>query len=676
MFNIFKRQKSTVQNVQTVNSLFNTFLDFHNKLCTNDRSNANAHAASFKEVQGLNKILEILVEEDKEMNDSRMLKPCMEFIMTSKIFEILTSVAQMDKPKGLLVILIKFYKGILKKVVNQDYMYHMSFHSSLSSILHILNALLSSFSQDYRILVLSLISSILQKIYSNEALLDLFIYKTEKKAEFLPLSILMLYFSDEFFYQYKHKPFIILSKIRDPNILKLMKENELVLTITTKLAFYFQQRNIEAIKLVSSLFQEFYANSSSKSVQEDLVDSFYENFCVPILTPRLQSKEYSIRLNTSILLSIVIQEITSVPILMAIVYFFQGKEKDGSVRLKALVSTPTGSSKKSFDFKGDLNKGCKQISDISKMWDTLIDNLNSKYEKLSIYTLKIVYYLLSQGGKKVVKLLITDYFSGSPPTDDVLITAELFLTFIPPSVMPVGLSRNFSDYLSSGYLKCSQALMSSSIPLHEFSEHTGDIYSKPQTGETGGTNACITELQEDRNQKFFEGEILHTVLIKFKNFLNNQLDENLYVTGIISTLSSFPKELGSFASLHNFLLEPQTKGSKGNFLTHLKHLALDIDVLVSSDEAFPNKIESTAREMGVVNKSTQNDSFMFLISDSIRGKKSKSLVIEDNKQNLEAIVVFQEFIKEMASILVFKELLDDMSNRAKKEEEEYSLKNK
>jgi hypothetical protein len=621
-----------------------------------DRPGVEKPAPSYPEIMGLNNILEYLIKEDKEENESRMMKPCMEFIISSKIFEILTSVAQMDKPRGLLKILIKFYKGILKKVVNQDYMIQMSFHSSLSSILHILNALFSSFSHDQRVEVLGLVNALLQNIYSQEALIELFIYKTEKKSEFLPLSILMLYFNDEYFFQYKHKSFITLSKINFPSIQPLLKESEFILTLTSKLAFYFQQKNVEAIKQTSSLFQSFYSNCANKQTREDLVDCFYENFCVPILTPRLQSKEYSTRLNASILLSIVIQEMTSENIVITIVYFFQGKEKDGSKRLKPLVSTPTGSSKKTFDFKGDLNKGCQQISDISKMWETLIDNLNSKYEKLSIYSLKIVYFLLSQGGKKVVKLLITDYFSGSPPTDDMQTTAEIFLSYIPPSVMPSGLSRNFSEYLSSGYLKCSSALSTSTLHLNEYSEHTGDISSKPQTGETGGTEGCLQER-----------------VMKFKNFLNNQLDENLYLTGIISTLSAFPKEIGSFGSLHNFLLEPQTSSKKGNFLTYLKQLALEIDTLMSSDESFPFKVESTSRELGISPKLSANDSFMYLISDSIRGKKSRSLVIEDSRVNLEAIVVFQEFVKEQASIIMFKELLDDMSTRAKKEEEEYSV---
>lgn len=672
MFKRYFQRSSASKQIQTISKLWSTFLEFHTKICINDKLDAEKPASAYHEVQGLIKILNILKEEDKEPSDSRMLRPSMEFIMSSKLFEILTSVAQMDRPRGLLTILIKFFKSILKNVTNQDYMHHMSFHSSLSSILHILNALLSSFSADNKILVLKLVTCLLLKIHENPALMDLFVYRTEKKSEFLPLSILMIYFNEEYFYQYNRVPFVLLGKITDKDITKILKENELILRLVTKLAFFFQQRNMEAIKMVSGLIQEFFVNCKSKQTQDELVDSIYENFCAPILTPRLQSKEYSSRLNATILLSTVIQEITSVNILITFVYFFQGKEKDGSKRLKPLVSTPTGSSRKSFDFQGDLNKGCKQISDISKMWETLIDNLNSRYEKLSIYTLKILFFLISQGGKKIVKLLITDFFSGSPPTDKVSVTAEIFLSQIPSSIMPGGVKMHVGDYLTSGYLKCSQALASSMILLNEYSEHTGDSYTKPQSGETGGTLVSDKGIYIETSQKFFEGEILHAVLIKFKNFLNNQLDENLYVTGIISALSSFPKEIGSFTALHNFLLEPQTD-SKGNFLTYLKQLAIEIDFLMTSGNSFQKKVELAGQEMGVIPKVVGNESLMGIISESIRNKKSKSLVIDDNKLHLEAVVVFQEFVKEMASILVFKELLDDMSNRAKVDDEEYGL---
>ena len=358
--------------------------------------------------------------------------------------------------------------------------------------------------------------------------------------------------------------------------------------------------------------------------------------------------------------------------MLSVVYFLQGKEKDGNKRLKPLVSTPTSSQKKIFDFSIDINQGCKPLSDMNKMWGTLIENLNSKYEQLSVYTLKILFFLLSQGGKKIVKLLITDYFSGSPPTDHITITAELFLSLIPLSILPKDSSTWFSEYMVSGYCKCSQALSLSTINLHEYSEHTGDQSVKIKTGETGGTKGKLADLYIDINQKFFEGEILHSILMKFKNFLNNSIDENLFITGIISTLSAYPKEIGSFSALHNFLLEPQTS-NRDNFLMCLKLLALEIDRIVMNDQHIHEKMNFSIQDLGLSPRNSHSETFYeHMLSSRTRAKKAKSVVIED-KRNIEAIVIFQEFIKEMASILLFKELLDDMSIRARADDEENLL---
>ena len=64
-----------------------------------------------------------------------------------------------------------------------------------------------------------------------------------------------------------------------------------------------------------------------------------------------------------------------------------------------------------------------------------------------------------------------------------------------------------------------------------------------------------------------------------------------------------------------------------------------------------------------------NDSFYGQVTSRIKSRKSRSTFIE-KRTDLEAIIIFREFLKEMASILVFKEILDDMAVRAKADDEE------
>ena len=64
--------------------------------------------------------------------------------------------------------------------------------------------------------------------------------------------------------------------------------------------------------------------------------------------------------------------------------------------------------------------------------------------------------------------------------------------------------------------------------------------------ETGGTEKA----------NFYEGEILEIILNKLKCLFNNSLDESIYITGILSTLSAVPPTTKVTRVLHCLLLEP------------------------------------------------------------------------------------------------------------------------
>ena len=659
--------------LEKVRSYWNTFLEFHTHICENDRDDLQKPASAYPEIGGLHKLLDILLEEDNSPSPTRSMRLCMEYVVTSKVFEILTAAGQIDMPGGLLEIVINFFTFVLREIKNQDFIPQMSFHTSLSSLLHILNSLIPTLTGEMKKSVLKLIYELLNKIHKNTALIELFIYNDGKKSELLPVSLLLFYFNEHDFIEYEKNAFFVIPKIRDAEIVSIIiRSHEFALNLVTKLAVYFQRKDVYCIQKMSEFFHEFYCQCVNRELQDEILDIFYENFCVQILTPRLQSSEFNTRLNASILLTIIVQEFTSQALLITIVYFLQGKERNGNKRLKPLVSTPTSSQGKKFDFTIDLNRGCKPLSDVSKMWETLLENLNSSHEQLSIYTLKIIYFLLAHGGKKVAMFLITDYFSGTPPTGNVTMTAEIFLSLIPQKILPKLTASWYSDYLSSGSFKCSSALSSSTIHLHEYSEHTGAQSFKAKAGETGGTQPRLNNLLDlEANLKFFEGDILHIIMQKFKNFLCNSVDENIFITGIISTLSAFPKEIGSFSALHNFLLEPQTS-TDDNFLTFFKLLALEINHIADSDECLEEKLEISRYDLGLPSNTFTADSFYnSLISSAIRSKKLKCLEVE-NKLHIEAILIFQEFVKEVASILLFKEILDDMSMRARIDDEDLS----
>ena len=138
MWNRLFPKHLSLSNVQQINKHLEVFITFHTFICENDKSELQKPASAYVEIQELSKIIDILIEEDKQPSQNRLLKPCMEFLMTKKFFDITTAAAQIDLPKGLMLYIIKLYRKILKHIKNQDFIPQIGFHSSLSSLLHVL----------------------------------------------------------------------------------------------------------------------------------------------------------------------------------------------------------------------------------------------------------------------------------------------------------------------------------------------------------------------------------------------------------------------------------------------------------------------------------------------------------------------------------------------------------
>ena len=126
--------------------------------------------------------------------------------------------------------------------------------------------------------VFKLIKYLLLQIYKSQALISLFMYSSEK-TEFMPLSILLLYLNEENFFLYDKTPFLIISKIKDKETLRIIrKTHEFTLNLVSKLAFYFQMKNIAAITAFSQFLQDFYTSCANKEFQEEIIEIFYETF--------------------------------------------------------------------------------------------------------------------------------------------------------------------------------------------------------------------------------------------------------------------------------------------------------------------------------------------------------------------------------------------------------------
>mmetsp|Transcript_3811 Transcript_3811/g.3606 ORF Transcript_3811/g.3606 Transcript_3811/m.3606 type:complete len:282 (-) Transcript_3811:33-878(-) len=272
--------------------------------------------------------------------------------------------------------------------------------------------------------------------------------------------------------------------------------------------------------------------------------------------------------------------------------------------------------------------------------------------------------------------MITDHFSGTPPNDEFKIDCETFMSMFPSSVFSFN-ANTFSDFITSAY---SSTFEASSIIYkniaNEDSEFTGASASKlnenfskspiAKSAGTGGTPRKRLQLfiETEEEETFNPGEILDYVVSKFNNFLGNSFQENLMLTGIISALAVYPKVNEATRALNNFLIEPQDKKSNVMFIHILKSIASDIDSKFLEDTSLNSKLLMVKEMLEMPLKLGFYDSI--IVSRKLtRRKTNENCVNESEKQFLEAVVVFQEFLKEMCSLLLFKELMHDMTASSK-----------
>lgn len=330
----------------------------------------------------------------------------MEYCLDSKMFEELVAAAQTDFPQGIMSFVLSLITQILAGIKNQVLLAQTSINSALCVLLHVISGKLLS-GQEYhnsKSAILKLICELINLGYQDPGILDIFVYKNGEREEFLPMNVLMMYFQDEYVVNQTEirDSLIMISQIENNTLFHLIhRQTEIALTLITKLAFYFQtipvildseekHRNLEGQVKELVNYAQFLDIIYTETIHEDFKNSianhFYEDFCVLVLTPRLQSMDKNIRCTTTFAACVILQEFTNVDLVLPFVYFLQGRSKNGEKRLNFLVSTPTykeqnimhanDSKVSTGDSSGDSthqlntnlrNQGCKPLSDVKKM---------------------------------------------------------------------------------------------------------------------------------------------------------------------------------------------------------------------------------------------------------------------------------------------------------------------
>lgn len=148
----------------------------------------------------LNKIVDLLWEEDIENRHERTMGDCLEFFLEQNIFEILGAYTKSDKPTGFFKIGWAAITKIITEVNSTSLLSQSCVHQTLAMLLNQIHVSLVHKSQlhIYREDIVDLVTAINEKAYNEPHVVNLFFSNVRKvsnkkseRGEYLPLKILL-----------------------------------------------------------------------------------------------------------------------------------------------------------------------------------------------------------------------------------------------------------------------------------------------------------------------------------------------------------------------------------------------------------------------------------------------------------------------------------------------------
>jgi hypothetical protein len=148
----------------------------------------------------LNKIVELVCEEDIENLHERTMGDCLEFFMEQNIFQILGAYTKSDKPTGFFKMGCAAITKIITEVNSTSLLSQSTVHQTLAILLNQIHISLVHKSQlhIYREEIVDLVTAINEKAYNEPYVVNLLFSNVKKisnkkseRGEYLPLKILL-----------------------------------------------------------------------------------------------------------------------------------------------------------------------------------------------------------------------------------------------------------------------------------------------------------------------------------------------------------------------------------------------------------------------------------------------------------------------------------------------------
>lgn len=632
-------------------------------------------------------MLSILEQEEKEVEEGN-IGPCMEYIMQNKLLDTMCILATSDAPPGMKRYMFMFVTKMLK-IIQLSLIPHVSIYLPIQNFIELCGEIVAGPTESEE---MDFLQCICDKISNNPHLVDCFLsnHKPESKRNSLtptssnklckeaesvnhkfPLitSLLKLYKSPDNDISLRARECLksLCSCANDNAAITIAQFTSLSQILCYSVASLYRsipktikthdlenpgdeessskispEKRKYLCYLQQLIFMDCLAESAHPVISDQLAQCFRTEFLDTCLYSSLVEANDEVNLIfVTTLIACSLRNITSLKLISAFSTFLLGNDDGGSNFSEHPIPTIQDiliERCRDTDKSVALSLCNLQLFEelLLRPAQSALNNLILKYlDGRSYYDITAADSWLQFSDDETCSRYSDDLTPGSSPTPKESVPTyinkiiESFLSLLPDDVKSCETEEE-SGYET--YIKEAHGRFMKCLVFCEDFEWPQDISEKEEC-QFPADDDSSSESQAEADSvtwAFYEGPFLSMIFDKLESMLHQPYEINLQITSIISRLALFAHPL-----LHEYLLNPlipYTRDTRSLFLVLFK-IAEDIQKEVPNIRSFKSKIKLTRNA---------------LLSDG------NEYATFEESNILEALIVFEEFCKELAAIAFVK----------------------
>lgn len=567
--------------------------------------------------ESLNGLLAVLITEDQGQSEGLDFGSGMTWVLSKGYFDQLVAWAQLDQPYGMFAKVVYFFTLLVMDIRNQALIQHQAFNRALLNLLFMTNERIKrgQVFAEAEITTVPLIHAISRRVAQEPSLASCFTTKEAGGVQYVLVPILQFFMTGERAEEnLVLECVVLLGQVEDEDVINYVRtESQLLQLVSHRLikpvsnlpktwskATPQRPKELDEICRYLLRLDEFCEKCLHTSLIDTLCFHLLSDCFQPYISPYLTSEDVECRSAFTRYLLHMVYTVTSQELVLCVGNMIRtGNMEGGEGAHHRIESSSTMVSGSTVAFPSYPSKPSPSPS----IWPSFISNLQSPHLILRLNSIKLLYILLQKGRLRMIKLLITDSFSGEIPVGFTGCSYERFLSNFPGSLLHSDVKNTVFYYYES-----LESIFLSDLPQFEhfscpsfMSKHGYFPSNEQEIALFRSQDLYGSQTSEESNSDIDYGPIMDYLLGKIEAVLTNTTEENALITGILTMLCRIPA-LNMTSSILFFLLFSLVE-SKGllNRLKKVKITQIDTKIMKMSSEAsnFEGALNGARRALGV-----------------------------------------------------------------------------